>query len=59
MYFSDKANFELLTKHLAIVDKNNIQNHLISKFGKNFDSIKFKNFCQKKNIIFKRNIHIG
>lgn len=59
MYYLDKENFELLTKHLAILEKNNIKNCLINKFGKNFDSNKFENFCQDKNIIFKRNIHIG
>lgn len=59
MYYLDKENFELLTKNLEILEKNNIKNCLISKFGKNFDSNKFENFCQDKNIIFKRNIHIG
>lgn len=59
MYFLDKVNFELLIHFLKIEDKNNIKKTLIAKFGKNFNSIKFETFCQKNNIVFKRNTHIG
>lgn len=36
-----------------------MKNHLIDEFDKNFDSNKFENFCNEKNIKFKKNIHIG
>jgi len=59
IYYLDKKNFQLLISFLSVLEKNNLKSCLISKFSKNFDSIKFENFFKDKNIIFKRNIHIG
>lgn len=59
MYFLDKDNFELLLDSLGITMKDNIINHLKDVFGKNFDSNKFEDFCNEKNITFERNVHIG
>ncbi|AVM43071.1 hypothetical protein [Fastidiosipila sanguinis] len=59
MYFLDKDNFELLLDSLGITMKDNIINHLKDAFGKNFDSNKFEDFCNEKNITFERDVHIG
>lgn len=59
MYYLDENNFELLLDSLGISKKDKIKNHLIKEFDKNFDSNKFENFCNEKNIKFRRNIHIG
>lgn len=59
MYYLDENNFELLLDSLGISKKDKIKNHLIKEFDKNFDSNKFEDFCNKKNIKFKRNVHIG
>lgn len=59
MYYLDENNFELFLDSLDISKKDKIKNHLIKEFDKNFDSNKFKDFCKKKNIKFKRNVHIG
>lgn len=58
-YDVDENNFGLLLDSLGISKKNKIKNHLIDAFDKNFDSNKFENFCNEKNIKFKKNIHIG
>ena len=57
--YLDENNFELLLDSLGISKKDEIKNHLIKKFDKNFDSNKFEDFCKEKNIQFKRNVHIG
>lgn len=59
MYHFDENNFELLLDSLGISKNDNIKSHLMNEFDKNFDSTKFENFCKDKNIIFKRNVHIG
>lgn len=59
MYYLDKNNFGLLLDALDISVKNNIKNHLIEAFDKNFNSNKFEDFCKGKNITFERNTHIG
>lgn len=59
MYYLDENNFELLLDSLGISKKDKIKNHLIKEFDKNFDSNKFEDFCNEKNIKFKRNVHIG
>ena len=59
MYHLDENNFELLLDSLGISKEDDIKSHLIDTFDKNFDSAKFENFCKEKNIISKRNIHIG
>lgn len=59
MYYLDENNFELLLDSIGISKKDKIKNHLIREFDKNFDSNKFENFCNEKNIKFRRNIHIG
>lgn len=59
MYYLDENNFELFLDSLGISKKDEIKNHLIKKFDKNFDSNKFEDFCKDKNIQFKRNVHIG
>lgn len=59
MYYLDENNFELLLDSLGISKENEIKNHLIKEFDKNFDSNKFEDFCNEKNIKFKRNVHIG
>lgn len=58
MYYLDENNFELLLDSLGISKKDKIKNHLIKEFDKNFDSNKFEDFCNEKNIKFKRNVHI-
>ena len=59
MYYLDKNNFKLLLDALGISKKDKIEKYLIDKFDKNFDSNKFEDFCNERNIKFKRNIHIG
>lgn len=59
MYHFDENNFKLLLDSLGISKEDDIKSHLIDEFDKNFDSAKFENFCKEKNIIFKRNVHIG
>ena len=59
MYYLDENNFELLLDSLGISKKKKKKNHLIKEFDKNFDSNKFEDFCNEKNIKFKRNVHIG
>ena len=59
MYYLDENNFELLIDSLGISKKDKIKIHLIKEFDKNFDSNKFEDFCNEKNIKFKRNVHIG
>lgn len=39
--------------------KDEIKNYLIEEFNENFDSNKFEDFCNEKNIKFKINVHIG
>ncbi len=59
IYYLDKNNFKLLLDALGISKKDKIEKYLIDKFDKNFDSNKFEDFCNERNIKFKRNIHIG
>ena len=59
MYYLDKNNFGLLLDSLGISIEDNIKNHLIEAFDKNFNSNKFENFCKEKNITLERNTHIG
>ena len=59
MYYLDKNNFKLLLNSLGISKKDKIEKYLINEFDKNFDSNKFEDFCNEKNIKFKRNVHIG
>lgn len=59
MYYLDKNNFKLLLDALGISRKDKIKKYLIDEFDENFDSNKFEDFCNEKNIKFKRNVHIG
>lgn len=59
MYYLDENNFKLLLDSLGISKKDKIKNHLIKESDKNFDSNKFEDFCNEKNIKFNRNVHIG
>ena len=61
MYYLDENNFGLLLDSLGISknSNSNIEDHLIDKFGENFNSSKFEDFCNEKNIKFKKNVHIG
>lgn len=59
MYYLDKNNFVLLLDSLGISKKDNIKDHLIYEFGENFNSSKFEDFCNGKNIKFKKNVHLG
>ena len=59
MYYLDENNFGLLLDSLSISKKDNIKDYLIDEFGENFNSSKFEDFCNGKNIKFKKNVHIG
>lgn len=59
MYYLNKNNFKLLLDALGISRKDKIKKYLIDEFDENFDSNKFEDFCNEKNIKFKRNVHIG
>ena len=48
MYSLDKFNFELLIQCLKISHKDSVNNILIAKFGKDFNSIEFETICREK-----------
>ena len=59
MYYLDENNFGLLLDSLGISKKDKVKDYLIDEFGENFNSSKFEDFCNGKNIEFKKNVHIG
>lgn len=59
MYYLDENNFGLLLDSLGISKKDKVKDYLIDEFCENFNSSKFEDFCNDKNIKFKKNVHIG
>lgn len=58
-YLLDKENMAKLMSNLDTATGKNTRDLLIEKFGKEFHSMNFEEFCKDHEIVFKRNIHIG
>lgn len=58
-YHLDKKNFKYFKQFIEEEQNEPISKALVSVFGKNFDSMKFEEYCKRHDLEFSKNVHIG
>lgn len=59
MYRLDKRNFKYFKQFLEEEQNEPIHKAVVSAFGRNFDSMKFEEYCKRHDLEFSKNVHIG